>query len=265
MNQTCPSCGAPSGGSRFCPECGVALNADCPGCGNTLPAGAKFCNDCGRPVSATAPVPARSLARSQALPWGVTALAVVALAVVAFTRSGGGGETPAASEPAPFSGPVAPAPGAAPAGDARSVDINNMTPREAADRLFNRVMENVSRGDTAQARAFLPMAIAAYGRVEQLDLDGRYHVAALHLVGADPAAARAQADTVLASRPAHLLGLFVAGEAERTRGNTAEAKSFFQRFLDGYDAEMATQLPEYRDHSQSLPAMRDEARKAVGS
>lgn len=263
--ETCPSCGDPTGGSRFCPSCGVALRAECPACGNALPAGARFCNECGRPATATATA---APTRAQWLPWSIAGLAIVALAAVALLRPGGG-EAPAAGSgpPVPFAGPGGSAPaaaaGGAPMGDARSVDIGSMTPREAADRLFNRVMENVGRGDTAQARAFLPMAIAAYGRVEALDLDGRYHLGTLHLVGADPAAARAQADTILAAQPAHLFGLFIAAEAERARGNTAAARPLFQRFLDGYEAETAKDVPEYRDHAQSLPAMREEARKAV--
>lgn len=43
----CPSCGAQTGGGRFCPQCGTAQSAPCAGCGAALPAGAKFCPECG--------------------------------------------------------------------------------------------------------------------------------------------------------------------------------------------------------------------------
>jgi hypothetical protein len=215
-------------------------------------------------VAATASVAAP--ARPQFLPWAITGVAVVALAVVALNRPGGAGEAsapPASAVPFAAVGAAPEAGGGAPVGNARAVDLSSMTPREAADRLFNRVMENVGRGDTAQARAFLPMAISAYGRAGELDVDGRYHLGTLHLVGGDAAAARAQADTILAAQPNHLFGLFVAAEAERMRGNAAAAKPLFQRFLDGYTTESAKPLPEYQDHRQSFESMKEEAERAI--
>ncbi|HEX8832409.1 MAG TPA: hypothetical protein VF705_14640, partial [Longimicrobium sp.] len=156
------------------------------------------------------------------------------------------------------------APGAAgPAGNPGAVDLASMSPREAADRLFNRVMTAVSTGDTVQARQFVPMAIMAYQRVDTLDADGRYHLAALQLVSGDYTGARAEADTLLAANPTHLFGLFTAGQAESSLGNRAESKRFFQRFLQSYDAELARKLPEYEEHSQALPAMKAEAERQV--
>lgn len=263
MTQTCPSCSADAAGSRFCPDCGVAIKADCRGCGAPLAAGARFCNDCGHPVAGAAP---SAPARPSPLPWIITGVAVVALAVVALLPRLGGGESAAAPVVgAPLTGPVAgpAAGGPAVAGDARAVDLSSMTPREAADRLFNRVMENVSRGDTAQARAFLPMAIGAYGRVETLDVDGRYHLASLHLIGGEAAAAAAQADSILAAEPNHLFGLFVRGQAAGQQGDAATARTAYRRFLAEFETETAKSRPEYRDHAQSLPAMRDEAQRAV--
>jgi len=126
-------------------------------------------------------------------------------------------------------------------------------------------MTAVSSGDTAQATRFVPMAIAAYGRVENLDADGRYHLAALHLVNGDAAAARAEADRLLAASPTHLFGLFVAAQAADATGNREEAKTFFRRFDQSYDAEVAKNLPEYGEHSQGLPQMREQARASAGS
>ena len=261
MTETCPACGAQTSG-RFCEHCGAALSAACRECGNPLPKGARFCNMCG----ATAAPPATTATRTSPLPWAVAGIALAALiAVLLVPRLRGGPEAAPAAQP-PFAGagpaPAAGGPGA-PSGNPGAVDLASMTPREAADRLFNRVMTAASNGDTAQARQFIPMAIMAYQRVDSLDADGRYHLAALQIVGGSYDAARAQADTILASSPTHLFGLFTAADAEQHRGNAAGAKAFYQRFLDAYDAEVAKKLPEYEEHAQGLPAMKAAAEQAV--
>ena len=47
----CPSCGKPSGGGKFCNNCGanVSLNK-CPGCGAQVALGVRFCGQCGSKV-----------------------------------------------------------------------------------------------------------------------------------------------------------------------------------------------------------------------
>ncbi|WP_205601401.1 zinc ribbon domain-containing protein [Cellulomonas iranensis] len=47
----CPSCGAQSGGGKFCQECGGSLAAErtCTSCSATNPVTAKFCSECGTP------------------------------------------------------------------------------------------------------------------------------------------------------------------------------------------------------------------------
>jgi hypothetical protein len=255
MSETCPACGAEASG-RFCNQCGVALNAACPECGNPLPRGARFCNHCGAAVAARG----GGSERRSPLPWVIAALAVVALlALLLLPRLRPTAETQAAAPP--FA--AAPAGGAADEGGGpASVDLSSMTPREAADRLFNRVMTAMASGDTVQAQRFLPMAMGAYQRVDTVDADLRYHVAALDMVGHDYASAKAQADTILIGSPTHLFGLFTAAQAEAGAGHTAAAREFYQRFLAAYDAESAKRLPEYQEHAQGLPAMRDEARGA---
>jgi hypothetical protein len=262
MSQTCPSCGTPAAG-RFCANCGVALDAECRDCGNRLPAGARFCNQCGCAVAAGEAARAAASGPGR-LPWIITGAALVALAAVLLVprlRSSDAPEVPTGSSSATAQAPAAPFAGG---GDPRRVDLSSMTPRDAADRLFNRVMQAVSSGDTAQARGFLPMAIGAYGRVPDLDADGHYHVAILQLVAGDGKAARAEADTILSRDPKHLFGLFTAAQAEKAMGNTAQANALYRRFLDGYDAEIRRGLPEYKEHDQALPPMREEARRQVG-
>lgn len=258
MEITCPSCAQPASG-RFCAHCGVAVDAACRACGNPLPAGARFCNECGATAAAPAPSEAPAPARSSVLPWAVAGVALVALAAVLVVPRLGGAE----SEAAPVA--VAAAPAEIPTGNARAVDLASMTPREAADRLFNRVMGSISSGDSAQATQFLPMAIAAYGRVPELDADGRYHLAVLHLAAGDEAAASAEADTIRAADPDHLFGLYVAARAARDSGDKAAAREAYRAFLDRYDAQMARSLPEYRDHAQAMPGMQQEAERFIAS
>lgn len=263
MADQCPACGAQASG-RFCDQCGAAIAAACRECGNPLPRGARFCNMCGASAAA---VSAAAAPRPSVLPWIVAGAAVAGLAAVLLvTRLGGRNEPqpggtsaaqpPFAAAPAASGGPAL---AGGPGGNPQAVDLSSMTPREAADRLFNRVMTAISTGDSAQAQRFLPMAIMAYQRVESLDVDGRYHLAALHLVGRDYAGARAEADSILAANPTHLFGLFTAGEAEAGQGHAAAAKDFYRRFLAAYAAEMARRLPEYQEHSQGLPAMKAQA------
>jgi ribosomal protein L32 len=47
----CPSCGAATGGAKFCPECGTKTDRSvkCPSCG-TDARGAKFCPECGTKI-----------------------------------------------------------------------------------------------------------------------------------------------------------------------------------------------------------------------
>jgi hypothetical protein len=256
MADQCPACGAAASG-RFCDQCGAAIAAACRECGNPLPRGAKFCNMCGASAAA---VPGAAAPRPSTLPWIVAGAALAGLvAVLLVPRLGARSEPQPAAQP-----PFAAAAPAGPGGNPAAVDLSQMTPREAADRLFNRVMTAASTGDTAQAQRFLPMAIMAYQRVDTLDVDGRYHLAALQLVGHDYPAARAQADSILAASPTHLFGLFSAAAAEEGKGNAAGARDFYLRFIRAYDAEVAKKLPEYEEHSQGLPAMRAQAVAKMG-
>ena len=258
MSKTCPACGKNASG-RFCSHCGSPLDKKvaCAECGNELPPGARFCNHCGAPRSDAAAPPAAAAepaGSARRLPWVIVGVAALVLAGFFLVDQLGQETTPAAEQPM-----------AAAAGGPSSIDIGSMSPREAADRLFGRVMSLVEAGDTAQARVFLPMALSAYQRVSPLDADARYHLGTLQLFAGAPEAARAQADTILATDPDHLFGLYTAAQAERALGQEDAARARYRRFLEVADAEIARQRPEYQAHEPALRIMRAEAeRRAEG-
>lgn len=162
--------------------------------------------------------------------------------------------------------PATPAAGLAPgAGPASRVDLTSMTPREAADRLYDRIMRAASAGDTTEALAFLPMAINAYDLVVPLDADGHYHLSLLHALGADHQAARETADGALADAPNHLLLLGAAARAAAELGDEVSANSYYERFLEAWDGEQARALEEYSMHAIPLTEMRQAAETRLGA
>lgn len=157
----------------------------------------------------------------------------------------------------PAAGPVTPV--SPSTGGGQPPDLSTMTPREAADRLFNRVMTSVSAGDSAGARAFLPMAINAYERARPLDHDGLYHMSLLNRAAGDFEAARGNALEVLEDDPNHILALAAAAEAERDLGMLDEAGEHYRRLVEHFDEERARALPEYEAHAQIMDSARSEA------
>jgi len=157
-------------------------------------------------------------------------------------------------------------PPAAPAGTlgpTSAIDLNSMTPRQAADRLFRRVMGAVEAGDQAEANLFLPMAIASYDLIEALSLDDRFHLSLLYAVAEDGPSALAVAEAGLAFRPTHLLCLAAAAEAALLLGDDEKAAGYYQTLVDVYDEEILAGLEEYgtgpTGHASLLPRLRADA------
>jgi len=249
----CPECGNPATGN-FCQHCGAQLGGRfCDQCGTEAGAAAAFCNKCGAKLRGGGHrAAAASVMGGQNLPWWIAgaAMFVVILVVgVRMVQPAGPAAAPAAAPAAPFAG----------SGTGTPPDLSSMTPREAADRLFNRVMTSVSQGDSASAQAFLPMAIAAYDRARPLDNDGLFHLSLLNRTAMNLDAALANAEEVLAAEPNHLLALTAAAEAAAESGRTDEAAEYYRRVLAAYDAEVARGLPEYADHGNCLQSVRGEA------
>ena len=148
-------------------------------------------------------------------------------------------------------------------GPTGAVDLDSMTPRQAANRLFRRVMGAVEADDRAQADMFLPMAIAAYDLIAALSLDDRFHLSLLHAAASDGPSALAVAEAGLSIRPTHLLCLAAAAEAALVIGDDSQAASYYRTLLDVYDEEILAGLEEYgmgeTGHANLLPVLRDEA------
>ena len=257
--QACPACRAQVIG-KFCSSCGASLaGAVCGACEAPLTPGAKFCHRCGTAAGGDASIDRQGF--SSALPWAVAAIALVALvALIAGQRLGRQPTTIAAqsSDASAIPPALAPLAGATAAGQAP--DISALSPAEAAVRLYNRVMGAHERGRADSVQIFAPMAITAYQMIGNLDLDQRYDLGRIAAVSGDEGVARAEADTILALHPNHLLGLILAGNAARMRQDTAAERAYHAKLLSTAPVERAKQLPEYVTHENDITIALDAKR-----
>lgn len=247
---TCPACQAPASG-KFCSNCGAPLaGAQCGACQTLLTAGAKFCHRCGTPAGVSRDAPSQARGErgfGSALPWAVAAIALVALiALVAGQRFGRSSASAAAT---PGDAAVA-----APAATGAPPDISQMTPQERAERLYDRVMALNERGREDSVRFFAPMAMQAYSMLGPLNADQRYDLGRIAAVAGEESIAKAQSDSILATQPQHLLGLLLAADAARLRGDRAAEDRYLRRFVAAAPAERARQLPEYQQHVAEIDA-----------
>jgi len=116
------------------------------------------------------------------------------------------------------------------------------------------------RGKADSVQLFAPMAIAAYGMIDKLDLDQRYDLGRIAAVSGDQTIARAQADTILAQNPNHLLGLILAANAAKMRNDAAAERSYRDKLAASAASERAKQLPEYTTHTNDIAIALDSKR-----
>ena len=255
----CPACRAHAVG-KFCSSCGASLaGAVCGACEAPLTPGTRFCHRCGTAAGNDAPIDRQGF--SSALPWAVAAIALVALVALIAGQHFGRQPTSAAtasSDAATVPPESAPLAGAVPVG--QPPDISALSPAEAAVRLYNRVMGAHERGRADSVQIFAPMAITAYEMIGNLDLDQRYDLGRIAAVSGDARLARAEADTILAVYPNHLLGLILAGNAARMRKDTAAERTYHDKLLSTVAAERAKQLPEYVTHENDIATALDAKR-----
>jgi hypothetical protein len=227
--QVCPSCGAAIlSKARFCHACGASLEGE--------PGGRKW--------------PARRLAGLGAI---AALIAVVVVVVVMFSgRDDAPPSSPAPSAPT-FDAPPAPMFDAPPVASSDvPPDLSQMTPREAADHLFNRVMMASEQGNQAEALRIAPMAIQAYGGLPALDRDAHYHLGHLYGVVGDRANADRQIATLREGAPNHLLALVLEHESAARSGDRAAVLRILAAFNAAYSAEIAAGRPEYQAHSNTI-------------
>lgn len=246
----CPDCGRPANGN-FCQHCGAKLGGRfCNQCGAKAGPAAAFCNQCGATVDGGAGgrrAAAAAVVGGQNLPWWIAGAAMFVLIVVLGVRM---------VQPGGPSAPAAAAPGGVPAGAGMPPDLSSMTPREAADRLFDRVMRSVSASDSVAAQQFLPMAIAAYDRARPLDHDGLFHLSLLNRAAMNLDVALAGAEEVLAAEPNHILALSAAAEAAIDLERLDDAAGYYRRLVEAYPQETTRALPEYQGHSNLMESAR---------
>ncbi len=258
---TCPRCQhrETSATANFCSRCGYGLRGPaCPACSAPTAVDDRFCTQCG---AALHPVAEGAVGLGARVPWAVAGMLALALVAVFVLRGGGGREITLSPPPAGGGGgaPVTAL------GPTNAIDLDSMTPREAASRLFNRVMTAVEAGDQAQANMFLPMAIASYDLIAALSLDDRFHLSLLHATAGNGELALAIAEEGLAQRPTHLLCLAAAAQGALLIGEGERAAAHYRTFLDVYEEELRAGLEEYgqgregHGHGGLLPILREEA------
>ena len=233
----------------------------CPSCKATLIAGAKFCHQCGAPAGGK-PTEQRERIK-QERNWKVISLFIVGVAVWSFALMFAAlklmpGKN--ASKANPQAGVTMPSDQSA-----ASVDLSSMTPREAADRLFNRVMAADEQGRTDEVMQFGPMALEAYKLVDPLDADARYHIGLISLSLGDVDNARAQIRSLEAEVPDHLLALTLEFRVAEKTGDDKAASAARTRFAAAYPAEISSGRPEYEAHRATIEAFRASTAAANGN
>jgi hypothetical protein len=180
------------------------------------------------------------------LPWILSGIALIAFAIAlsVMVRNGTGERTPGMP---PTGGVIT---GTSAAAGPSGVDLANMSPREAADRLFERTMRTESAGDTTQALFFADMAVQTYGMlpVAELDADAHFHLGLLELMRGQPDDAGLHAAAILGTAPDHLLGWVLQERISELRGDAAGVEQAQARFLEAVDAQRALNLEEYAQH-----------------
>ena len=104
------------------------------------------------------------------------------------------------------------------------------------------------------------MALSAYSSLGPLDLDLRYDFGRIAEISNNLAIAQAQADSILAEYPTHLLGLILAARVAALRGNSSEQNALTNRLLDAEPSESKKALDEYTRHRGDIDAALAEAR-----
>ncbi len=214
----------------------------CPSCGSRAQGGARYCQHCGKSLSGGGWLTPQTMT--------VLASAVVVLVALAllFASVIDIGNQPVAT------GPTATTPPRAAAG--QPPDLSTMSPREAADRLFNRVMMADEQGNRAEVEQFTPMAVSAYEMLESMDADALYHVGLIHAAAGDIEKAKEFTERMKAIVPNHLLAALLEHRLAEEENKQSVADRAAERFHKHYDEEISIGRLEYEHHRASIERFR---------
>ncbi|MDH3472611.1 MAG: zinc ribbon domain-containing protein [Rhodospirillales bacterium] len=230
----------------------------CPSCGAAAVAGARFCHACGASLEAGSGGGKWSAGLLTGLAAAAVFIAVAVFGMVMYSERASDPSSSLAATAPVLDAPAATSPGGLP-------DLSRLTPREAADRLFNRVMMASEQGDRAEALRFVPMAVEAYEGLPTLDRDAHYHLGLIHGVAGDRAEVERQIAAMRQGAPDHLLALVLEHRGAERSGDSAAVSRVLAAFAAAYDAEIAKRRPEYEAHSNTIEDLRAAAAAAAAS
>ena len=214
----------------------------CPSCGSRVQERARFCQQCGKSLEKAGWFSAQMLTVAASAVIVLVALGLLFASVIDLDRLSSDGSPTSPQTTAAVSG--------------QPPDLSSMSPREAADRLFNRVMMADEQGDSAEVEQFTPMAVSAYERLESMDADALYHVGLIYAAAGDNDKAREYNERLKAIVPNHLLAALLEHRLAEVEGDSEVAASAAKRFHDHYDEEISVGRPEYQHHEASIERFR---------
>jgi mono/diheme cytochrome c family protein len=221
-----------------------ATAAKCRSCGTPTPPNAKYCHVCGTPLRGES-APKRRDPVAIAL-YSVIAVSIAAAAagIVFFASQNQGTPRPPTTADNPAARPGQP------------VDLTSMSPRQAADQLFNRIMMAQEQGNMPEVMQFAPKALQAYDLVVNLDADAHYHIGLIHAAVGDFDKVRKQVEILRQFSPNHLLGLILEHNAAVETGDENTAAKASDAFAAAYESEIMTAKPEYAAHGNMIEKFR---------
>ena len=223
-----------------------AAAGKCPSCKAAAQPDARFCHACGAPLRGGS-------APKQRDPVTIALYSIIAAGIAVAAA----GVVYIASENNVVAPPPAPASSSPAARPQQSVDLSSMSPREAADRLFNRIMMAEEQGNKQEVEQFAPMALQAYAGAGNLDADAQYHIGLIHAALGDLDGVRKQVAILKQYTPSHLLGLILEHDAAEKSGNTIAAAKATAAFAEAYAAEIMAGRPEYEAHGNTIANFRE--------
>ena len=222
----------------------------CPSCGLATLFESRFCHSCGATLDG-GPGGSKWYARRLASVGMVATLVIVAViaGTLFFKHDGAPSSSPLPILTPEFNTPFMTSQDSPP-------DLSQMTAREAADRLFNRIMTASEQGKPAEAQFFVPMALQAYGALPVLDRDAHYHLGLIYGMAGDRGNVEKHIAALRQSAPNHLLASMLDHDIAEQAGDKFAISRHIADFNAAYDAEMAIGRPEYEVHHGSIERFR---------